>query len=107
LPFPRVRMTASPGRDAMVIVTERNEFRILDLRRMKSLLTSPVIVDLQNISRPQSIARAGFVYRSAGIGENVGPEMAQPNQSYQLAGLALDLPCELCRAWDIGAPCVF
>jgi UDPglucose 6-dehydrogenase len=54
------------GADAMVIVTEWNEFRALDLRRIKSLLASPVVVDLRNIYRPDEMARLGFTYRSIG-----------------------------------------
>ena len=54
------------GADAMVIVTEWNEFRALDLTRVKSLLASPVVVDLRNIYRPEDMARLGFVYRSVG-----------------------------------------
>ena len=54
------------GADAMVIVTEWNEFRALDLRRIKSLLASPVVVDLRNIYRPDEMARMGFTYRSVG-----------------------------------------
>jgi len=57
------------GADAMVIVTEWNEFRALDLRRVKSLLTAPVIVDLRNIYRPEDMARLGFIYRSVGRGD--------------------------------------
>jgi UDPglucose 6-dehydrogenase len=57
------------GADAMVIVTEWNEFRALDLRRVKALLKAPVIVDLRNIYRAEDMARMGFVYRSVGRGE--------------------------------------
>jgi len=58
------------GADAMVIVTEWNEFRALDLVRVKSLLASPVVVDLRNIYRPEDMARMGFVYRSVGRGQH-------------------------------------
>ena len=54
------------GSDALVIVTEWNEFRALDMRRVKSLLKSPVIVDLRNIYRPEEMARHGFAYSSVG-----------------------------------------
>jgi UDPglucose 6-dehydrogenase len=57
------------GADAMVIVTEWNEFRALDLRRVKSLLAAPVVVDLRNIYRPEEMQRLGFVYRSIGRSE--------------------------------------
>jgi UDPglucose 6-dehydrogenase len=54
------------GADALVIVTEWNEFRALDLRRVKSLLKAPVIVDLRNIYRTEDMVRLGFTYRSIG-----------------------------------------
>ena len=54
------------GADAMVIVTEWNEFRALDLQRVKSLLKAPVVVDLRNIYRPEEMARLGFTYSSVG-----------------------------------------
>jgi UDPglucose 6-dehydrogenase len=56
------------GAEAMVIVTEWNEFRALDLTRVKTLLASPVVVDLRNIYRPENMARMGFDYVSVGYG---------------------------------------
>jgi UDPglucose 6-dehydrogenase len=50
----------------MVIVTEWNEFRALDLKRAKKLLKAPVVVDLRNIYRPDEMARLGFTYASVG-----------------------------------------
>ena len=54
------------GADALVILTEWNEFRALDLDRVKSLLTSPTVVDLRNIYKPDEMAAAGFNYSSVG-----------------------------------------
>jgi UDPglucose 6-dehydrogenase len=54
------------GADAMVIVTEWNEFRALNLKRAKKLLKAPVVVDLRNIYRPDEMARLGFTYASVG-----------------------------------------
>jgi UDPglucose 6-dehydrogenase len=54
------------GADALAILTEWNEFRALDLRRVKSLLKRPVIVDLRNIYKPQEMADAGFHYSCVG-----------------------------------------
>ena len=54
------------GADALVIVTEWNEFRALDMRRVKSLLRSSVVVDLRNIYRPEEMRRLGFTYVSVG-----------------------------------------
>lgn len=54
------------GADALAIVTEWNEFRLLDLERVKGLLTAPLIVDLRNIYKPDEIIKAGFNYYSVG-----------------------------------------
>jgi UDPglucose 6-dehydrogenase len=52
--------------DALVIVTEWNAFRALNLKRVKSRLKRPVIIDLRNIYRPKDMAAAGFDYHSIG-----------------------------------------
>jgi UDPglucose 6-dehydrogenase len=54
------------GADALAIVTEWNEFRMLDLERVKGLLSAPLIVDLRNIYKPDEIIQAGFDYFSVG-----------------------------------------
>ncbi len=54
------------GADALCIVTEWNEFRGLDLRRMKTLLARPVVIDLRNIYEPQEMASHGFDYSCVG-----------------------------------------
>jgi len=56
----------APGADALVIVTEWDAFRALDLDRIKSVLKEPVIVDLRNIYRPADIRAKGFRYISVG-----------------------------------------
>ena len=57
---------AMHGADAVVILTEWNEFRALDLARTKSLLNAPLMIDLRNIYSPQEMARNGFDYVSIG-----------------------------------------
>jgi len=57
---------ALAGADGVVILTEWNEFRALDLPRVKSLLGEPLMVDLRNIYRPAQMAAAGFRYVSVG-----------------------------------------
>ena len=52
--------------DALVIVTEWDQFRALDLARVKNLLNSPIIVDLRNIYVPQEMDEMGFSYSSIG-----------------------------------------
>ena len=52
--------------DALVIVTEWEQFRALDLTRLKGEMAQPVIVDLRNIYRPEEMAEHGFTYESVG-----------------------------------------
>ncbi len=52
--------------DALVLVTEWNQFRMLDLGRVKQLLRSPVIVDLRNVYDPEPMRAQGFVYVGVG-----------------------------------------
>ncbi len=54
------------GADALVIVTEWNQFRALDLARVKALMRDPVMVDLRNIYRPEDVMAAGFRYSCVG-----------------------------------------
>ena len=58
--------TTMKDADALVVVTEWNQFRNLNLRRVKDLLKSPVFVDLRNIYKPVDMAAAGFDYVSVG-----------------------------------------
>jgi UDPglucose 6-dehydrogenase len=65
--------------DALVIVTEWDAFRALDLDRIGTLLRTPVIIDLRNIYRPDEMRRYGFTYVS--IGRDVvraEPALAKP-----------------------------
>ena len=57
---------ALTGADGVVILTEWNEFRALDLARAKKQLKNPLMVDLRNIYRPAQMAAAGFRYISVG-----------------------------------------
>ncbi len=57
---------AMTGADALVILTEWNEFRAFDLERARSLLRTPLVVDLRNIYEPAEMAAAGLRYVSIG-----------------------------------------
>ena len=57
---------ALTGADGVVLLTEWNEFRALDLPRVKAALKFPVMVDLRNIYKPTQMAEAGFNYVSVG-----------------------------------------
>jgi UDPglucose 6-dehydrogenase len=54
------------GADALVIVTEWDAFRALDLERIRTVMREPVLVDLRNIYPPEEAARHGFTYASVG-----------------------------------------
>ncbi len=54
------------GADALVIITEWDQFRALDFERVKSLMRKPVLVDLRNIYNPAHMAAHGFQYISVG-----------------------------------------
>ncbi|HEX9929802.1 MAG TPA: UDP-glucose/GDP-mannose dehydrogenase family protein, partial [Pyrinomonadaceae bacterium] len=57
---------AISGADALVLVTEWNQFRALDLEKVKSLLKSPKIADLRNIYEPAAMRERGFEYIGVG-----------------------------------------
>jgi UDPglucose 6-dehydrogenase len=57
---------AAEGADALVIVTEWNQFRSLDLERLRELVASPVVVDLRNVYEAAKMRAAGFQYDCVG-----------------------------------------
>jgi UDPglucose 6-dehydrogenase len=59
------------GADALVIMTEWDEFRALDLSRVKSALREPIVVDLRNVYRRDEMIALGFKYESLGRGRRV------------------------------------
>jgi UDPglucose 6-dehydrogenase len=54
------------GSDALVLVTEWNQFRRLDLQRIKTLLKRPIFIDLRNVYDPDQMKRLGFNYCGVG-----------------------------------------
>ncbi|RDL52372.1 UDP-glucose 6-dehydrogenase [Ensifer sp. M14] len=66
LDFAKDPYEAATDADVLVIVTEWNEFRALDFRRLKAVMKEPVLVDLRNIYRPDEVAKHGFAYASVG-----------------------------------------
>ena len=62
---------AAEGADVAVLVTEWNEFRALDLERLKSVMKSPILVDLRNVYWAKEVETFGFRYH--GIGKQVAP----------------------------------
>ena len=71
------------GADALVLVTEWNEFRGLDLDRVRGLLRTPVVIDLRNIYKPEEMLAAGLVYHS--VGRPSGPPAEKPAELRAIA----------------------
>ncbi len=59
-------MNAVKSADVAVIVTEWDEFRALDLPRMRDLMACPVVVDLRNVYRSEEMKKHGFAYTCVG-----------------------------------------
>jgi UDPglucose 6-dehydrogenase len=57
---------AVAGADAMAIITEWDQFRALDLGRIKQALSAPIVIDLRNIYKPAEMRALGFTYVSVG-----------------------------------------
>ena len=57
---------ALEGADALVVLTEWQEYRVLDLERAKKAMRRPVVVDARNLYEPARIRQAGFTYSSVG-----------------------------------------
>jgi UDPglucose 6-dehydrogenase len=56
------------GCDAVIVCTEWNEFKQLDLTRVKGMMKQPVIIDGRNIYEPEAVTELGFTYRAVGRG---------------------------------------
>jgi UDPglucose 6-dehydrogenase len=72
--MPEIDYCADPyetmkGADALVLITEWNAFRALDLGRVRQLLNRPLVIDLRNIYRPEEMRAAGLQYHSIGRGQ--------------------------------------
>ena len=59
---------AAKGADALVIVTEWDEFRALDLGRLAGVMAGKSLIDLRNIYDREAVERAGLTYRGVGRG---------------------------------------
>lgn len=62
---------AALGADALILLTEWNQFRALDLERIRTLLRQPKIADLRNIYEPEQMRALGFTY--VGVGRGTRP----------------------------------
>jgi len=66
--FARDAYDACTGADALVLLTEWNQYRALDLARLKKLMRGDAFVDLRNVYEPERVKKAGFRY--VGVGRN-------------------------------------
>ncbi|MCK7481988.1 MAG: hypothetical protein M0C28_36150 [Candidatus Moduliflexus flocculans] len=73
------------GCDALMVVTEWNEFKQLDLEKVKSLLKSPVIYDGRNIYDPKVMKEMGFTYRAIGDSRSVVSISSDSRVKYPLS----------------------
>jgi UDPglucose 6-dehydrogenase len=64
--FAETNYEALAGADALVIVTDWNEYRHPDFKRMKEALKQPIVIDGRNLYSPEKLAQLGFTYRSLG-----------------------------------------
>ena len=80
---------AMDGADALILVTEWNAFRALDLTRVKRLLRRPLVIDLRNIYKPEEMAAIGLAYHSIGRASSpAGAEAAAPGAEAATPGTA-------------------
>ncbi len=69
---------AIDGADAVMIITHWNEFRGLDLDRVRGLLRRPIVIDGRNCYNPLDMAKAGLIYRGVGRGQTAALESSLP-----------------------------
>jgi UDPglucose 6-dehydrogenase len=58
------------GADALIVMTPWNEFKQLDMKRIKNAMRTPVLIDGRNIYEPGEMQAIGFAYRGVGRGYN-------------------------------------
>jgi UDPglucose 6-dehydrogenase len=89
--MPEVRMCPDPyaladGADVLVVITDWNEFKQLDLPRIRSLMRRPNLIDGRNIYEPEDMKALGFHYRGIGRGYNHADGRARAGARKDRAG---------------------
>ncbi|HZU04324.1 MAG TPA: UDP binding domain-containing protein, partial [Ktedonobacteraceae bacterium] len=74
------------GADALVVVTEWNEFKSLNMHRIRNAMRRPVLIDGRNIYEAAEMNRLGFIYRAIGRGAEPAPSVSSPGDSPSLPG---------------------
>ncbi|MBA2681443.1 MAG: UDP-glucose/GDP-mannose dehydrogenase family protein [Ktedonobacteraceae bacterium] len=64
--------------DALVVVTEWNEFKSLNMQRIRDVMRRPVLIDGRNMYEPGEMNRCGFIYRGMGRGTGPAPSILPP-----------------------------
>ncbi len=83
---------AIAGASALVIVTEWDEFRALDLDEVKRLMARPLVIDLRNIYTPEEMVRSGLDYRSIGRpGDVAAPRGSAPSVEPSPKGMVAEI----------------
>jgi len=59
---------AAKGADCCLVMTEWDDFKKLDLQKLKKMLRQPIVIDARNIYDPRAMIDAGFVYKCIGRG---------------------------------------
>jgi UDPglucose 6-dehydrogenase len=94
---PELRLVESPyelaeGADALVVCTEWNEFKQVDLARIRQTMKKPIIVDGRNIYEPEMMSELGFIYRGVGRGSVIDTNGNGHHEPYQNGvGIAAEL----------------
>ena len=78
--------------DALVIVTEWNEFKALNMGQVRSSMRRPVLIDGRNIYESQEMNRLGFIYRGMGRGTGPAPSVLPPGDSTSTPQLSIEVP---------------
>src|SRR5579875_2716567 len=82
--FCRDAYEVAEGADALVIVTEWNEFKSLNMMQIRAAMHRPVLIDGRNIYEPSEMTRLGFVYRGMGRGTGPAPSVLPAGDSTTL-----------------------
>jgi UDPglucose 6-dehydrogenase len=69
------------GTDALVVVTDWNEFKSLNMQRIRSVMFRPILIDGRNVYEAAEMDRHGFIYRGMGRGTKRAPSILPPGDS--------------------------
>jgi UDPglucose 6-dehydrogenase len=85
--------------DALVIMTDWNEFKSLNMRQIRSVMRRPVLIDARNLYERAEMNRLGFIYQGIGRGRAPAPWVSPPEESPSFAPSAANMPLEVPPPW--------